>query len=458
MQASPEIDQLPPRGGPHGLRATPPGRPLAGRIALPGDPFIGQVALMLAALAAGTSSLTGLVETPELRRTAAALRALGARVESLGAGSWQVAGRGIGGLVEPAEVLELGPSSLAATLFCGLLAGHPVFAVLTGEAALRRHPMHQVTQPLTAIGARFTSSAGGRLPLAVEGAADPLPIDHRLARPSAPVKAALLLAGLCARGTTRLAEAVATPDHAEHLLRQFGAELRVAPEGVGQVIELLGQPELRAAEVAVPGDAAAAAFPAVAALLVPGSAITLTGLGLNPLRTGLFAALHEMGAELAEENVRMQAGERVADLSIRASALTGLDLPAERAAGLLEDYPLLAVAAAGARGTTRLRGLAALRGAEGERLAATAAMLAANGVACSTEGEDVIIEGLAGPPAGGGLLRGAVEPRLAMAALVLGLAARQPVRVEEAHGIETEFPGFAALFNRLAGADAMVAA
>ncbi|WP_439596639.1 3-phosphoshikimate 1-carboxyvinyltransferase [Falsiroseomonas sp.] len=438
MQDPPEPEMMSPRGG-----------PLAGRIAVPADRFFGQRALLLGALATGTTTLTNLPEDQDLQRLAAALRALGARVESRGGGAWQVAGRGIGGLVEPAEVLEIGGSATAAALLCGLLAGHPVFAVLTGDAALRARPMHRLTQPLAATGARFTSRAGGRLPLAVEGAADPLPLDARLSEPSATVKSALLLAGLCARGTTRVAEAWATQDTTESLLRHFGAEVTVTPEGAGGVIELVGQPELRAAALAVPGDAAAAAFAALAALLVPGSAITILGLGPAPLRAGLFAALREMGGDIRKDG---------ADLHIRASVLAGIDLPVPRAAALIADLPALAVAAACARGPTRLRGLRAAAG----RLAATAALLAANGIAATMEGEDFVIAGCGGPPPGGGVVEARGDPRIAMAGLVLGLAARRPVQLlpqpEDGRMIENAFPGFVALMNRLAGTEAMGAA
>jgi 3-phosphoshikimate 1-carboxyvinyltransferase len=424
---------------------------------IPGDKSISHRALMFGALAVGTTEITGLLEGEDVLRTAAAMRALGAEVEHLAAGRWRVAGRGIGGLVEPADVLDMGNSGTAARLLCGLLAGHPIFAVMTGDASLRRRPMKRVTEPLSATGARFTTRAGGRLPLAVEGAADPLSLDYRVPVPSAQVKSACLLAGLCARGVTRVVEAEATRDHTENMLRHFGAVVDVAEEGAGRIIELLGQPELFAAPVVVPGDPSSAAFPAVAALLVPGSAITLTGVGMNPLRAGIFLTLREMGADITEANRRVEGGEPVADLLIRASSLRGIEVPAGRAPSMIDEYPVLAVAAAAAQGITHMRGLKELRVKESDRLAATAALLAENGVRAEIDGDDLIVHGHGGPPPGGGFVTTHMDHRIAMAALVLGLAAQRAVTVDDAAFIETSFPGFSALMNGLAGSEALAA-
>jgi 3-phosphoshikimate 1-carboxyvinyltransferase len=413
---------------------------------------------MFGALAVGTTDITGLLEGEDVLRTAAAMRALGAEVENRGGGHWRVAGRGIGGLVEPADVLDMGNSGTAARLLCGLLAGHPLFAVMTGDASLRKRPMKRVTEPLSATGARFATREGGRLPLAVEGATDPLPLDYRVPVPSAQVKSACLLAGLCARGTTRVAEIEATRDHTENMLRHFGATVRVTPEGHGRIIELEGQPELVAAPVAVPGDPSSAAFPAVAALLVPGSAVTIRGVGMNPLRAGLFATLLEMGADIARVNERLEGGEPVADLVVKASSLRGVDVPPERAPAMIDEYPVLAVAAACAAGTTRMRGLKELRVKESDRLAATAALLEANGVDVTIEGDDLIVRGAGGQAAGGGTVVTHMDHRIAMSALVLGLASRAPVAVDDAAFIETSFPGFAALMNGLAGEEALAPA
>jgi 3-phosphoshikimate 1-carboxyvinyltransferase len=444
-------------GTPRPLAAKAPSRPLSGEALVPGDKSISHRALMFGALAVGTTDITGLLEGEDVLRTAAAMRALGAEVADLGGGHWRVAGRGIGGLVEPADVLDMGNSGTAARLLCGLLAGHPLFAVMTGDASLRKRPMKRVTEPLSATGARFATRAGGRLPLAVEGAADPLPLDYTLPVASAQVKSACMLAGLSARGITRVVEHEATRDHTENMLRHFGATVRVAVEGHGRVIELDGQPELVAAPVVVPGDPSSAAFPAVAALLVPGSEVLLRGVGLNPLRAGLFATLAEMGADITRLNPRTEGGEPVADLLVKASALRAVDVPPERAPAMIDEYPILAVAAAAARGTTRMRGLKELRVKESDRLAATAALLAANGVAVTVEGDDMIVQGAGGPPAGGGDVVTHMDHRIAMSALVLGLASRAPVRVDDAAFIETSFPGFAALMNRLCGEAALAA-
>ncbi len=337
---------------------------------MPGDKSISHRALMFAALAVGETRIDGLLEGEDVLRTAAAMRALGAEVVHEGA-AWRVAGRGIGGLTEPADVLDMGNSGTAARLLTGMLASHDLFAVMTGDASLRSRPMRRVTEPLLACGARFTARSGGRLPLAIEGAREALPIEYRLPVASAQVKSALLLAGLNARGWTRVEEPLPTRDHSENMLRHFGAEVHVEAVGRERVIRLLGQPELRARDVVVPGDPSSAAFPIVAALLVPGSAITLPGVGLNPLRTGLLTTLREMGADITAQNERLEGGEPVGDLVVRHSALRGVDVPPDRAPSMIDEYPILAVAAAFADGVTRMRGLAELRVKESDRLAAT---------------------------------------------------------------------------------------
>jgi len=440
------------------LQAGRPAAPLSGRLGVPGDKSISHRALMFGALAVGTTEITGLLEGEDVLRTAAAMRALGAEVERLGEGRWRVAGRGIGGLVEPADVLDMGNSGTAARLLCGLLAGHPLFAVLTGDASLRRRPMRRVTEPLSATGAQFWSREGGRLPLAVRGAIDPLPLDYRLPVASAQVKSACLLAGLCAPGTTRVEEPEPTRDHTENMLRHFGATVRVTELSHGRVIELEGQPELAAAPVRVPGDPSSAAFLLVAALLVPGSRLVVENVGLNPSRTGLLATLREMGARLAVENARTEGGEPVGDLVAEHSALRGVEVPPERAPSMIDEYPVLAVAAAAAQGETRMRGLKELRVKESDRLAATAALLAENGVRVAIEGDDLVVQGAAGSVPGGGAVATHMDHRIAMSALVMGLAAREAVAVDDAGFIETSFPGFAALVNRAAGGEAIRAA
>ncbi len=442
------------------LRARRPAAPLAGTLAVPGDKSISHRALMFAALAVGTTRIAGLLEGEDVMRTAAAMRALGAEVVRDGPGAWRVAGRGIGGLAEPADVLDMGNSGTAARLLAGILASHPIFAVMTGDASLRGRPMRRVIDPLSACGARFAAREGGRLPLAIEGAREALPLDYRLPVASAQVKSAVLLCGLNAPGITRVEEPAATRDHSENMLRHFGAEVAVAQAGSGRVITLRGQPELRGADVTVPGDPSSAAFFVVAALLVPGSRLCIAGVGLNPLRTGLFATLREMGASLVVANERLDGGEPVGDLLVTHGALRGVEVPPGRAPSMIDEFPVLAVAAACAEGTTRMRGLHELRVKESDRLAATAALLAANGVPVAIEGDDLIVHGTGRAPPGGGLVATLMDHRLAMSALVLGLAAEQPVQVDDASFIDTSFPGFVELMNGAAGegAPALLAA
>jgi 3-phosphoshikimate 1-carboxyvinyltransferase len=437
------MDQAPPRP----LRASRPAGPLAGVLRVPGDKSISHRALMFGALAVGETRIAGLLEGEDVLCTAAAMRALGAHVEHAADGTWIVAGRGIGGLVEPADVLDMGNSGTAARLLCGILASHPFFSVMTGDASLRRRPMRRVTDPLAQCGARFTAREGGRLPLAIEGAEDALPLEYRLPVASAQVKSAILLCGLNCPGETRVEEPEATRDHSENMLRHFGAMVSVERAGRGRVITLQGQPELRAADIAVPGDPSSAAFPLVAALLVPGSSLRIEGVGLNPLRTGLLATLREMGADLVVENQRVEGGEPVGDLVVRHGPLRAVDVPPERAPSMIDEYPVLAAAAACAAGTTRMRGLRELRVKESDRLAATAALLSVNGARVEIEGDDLLVHGTGAPPPGGGTVLTHMDHRIAMSALVLGLATAAPVTVDEAAFIDTSFPGFVALMN-----------
>ena len=426
--------------------------PLIGSITVPGDKSISHRALMFGALAVGETRITGLLEGEDVLRTAAAMRALGAEVNHDPDGSWRVAGRGIGGLVEPDDVLDMGNSGTAARLLCGILASHPLFAVITGDASLRRRPMRRVTDPLAACGARFDAREGGRLPLAVRGPKDALPLEYRVPVPSAQVKSACLLCGLNAPGITLIEEPEATRDHSENMLRHFGASVRIEEAGRGRIISLRGQPELRAADVVVPGDPSSAAFLVAAALLVPGSRLTIAGVGLNPLRCGLYATLAEMGAGIVTQNQRTEGGEPVGDLVVSYGALRGVDVPGERAPTMIDEYPMLAVIAAHAVGTTRMRGLKELRVKESDRLAATAALLAGNGARVEIEGDDMIVHGTGRALAGGGLVATHMDHRIAMAALVAGVAAEQPVQVDDAAFIDTSFPGFTALMNRVGGA------
>jgi len=423
---------------------------LAGTIAVPGDKSISHRALMFAGLAIGQTRIEGLLEGEDVMRTAAAMRQLGAEVTQDAPGAWRVTGRGIGGLIEPADVLDMGNSGTAARLLCGILASHDLFAVMTGDASLRGRPMRRVTDPLAACGATFQSREGGRLPLAIRGAREALPLEYRLPVASAQVKSALLLAGLNARGWTTIQEPEPTRDHTERMLRHFGAEVHVEQDGAGRIIRLLGQPELRAADVTVPADPSSAAFPIVAALLVPGSRITLTGVGLNPARTGLFTTLREMGANLVIANERTEGGEPVGDITVIHGPLHGVDVPADRAPSMIDEYPVLAAAAAVAQGRTRMLGLKELRVKESDRLAATAALLAANGVQAHVEGDTLQVDG--GPIPGGGLVVTHMDHRIAMSALVLGQAAKSPVRIDDGAFIDTSFPNFATVMRDLGAA------
>jgi 3-phosphoshikimate 1-carboxyvinyltransferase len=432
------------------LTARRPAGPLTGRIGVPGDKSISHRALMFAGLAVGQTRIDGLLEGEDVLRTAAAMRALGAEVVQDGA-VWRVAGRGIGGLVEPADVLDMGNSGTAARLLTGMLASHNLFAVMTGDASLRGRPMRRVMDPLALCGARFSSREGGRLPLAIQGAAEAMPIHYRLPVASAQVKSAVLLAGLNAQGHTVVEEPVPTRDHSENMLRHFGATVTVERQGSGRVITLSGQPELRAQDVVVPGDPSSAAFPMVAALLVPGSAITLMGVGLNPLRTGLFTTLREMEADITIINERVEGGEPVGDIVVRHGTLRATDVPPDRAPSMIDEFPVLAVAAAFAHGTTRMRGLAELRVKESDRLTATATLLSVAGASVVIEGDDLVVHGTGRVP-GGCTVATHMDHRLAMSALMMGLATDAPVAVDDAAFIDTSFPDFAALMRQL-GAD-----
>ena len=442
-------DEHAPRA-PAPLTAVRPKAPLSGSVAVPGDKSVSHRALMFGALAVGRTEIAGLLEGEDVLATAAALRAMGAGIERTGEGRWQVDGVGVGGLAEPDDVLDLGNSGTSARLLLGILATHPFTAFVTGDASLRSRPMRRVIDPLSRFGARFLSREGGRLPLAVTGAESPVPQVYRLPVPSAQVKSAVLLAGLNTPGETSVIEPQPTRDHTERMLGHFGAQLRVESEPDGaRRITLVGYPELTAAPITVPGDPSSAAFPLVAALLVPGSEITITGVGINPSRTGLLECLREMGADIALENQRIEGGEPVADLHVRAGPLSGADIPPQRAPSMIDEYPILAVAAACARGRTVMRGLAELRVKESDRLAGIATGLASCGVRVAVEGDDLVVEGADNFPAGGALIATQLDHRIAMAFLVLGLAAHQPVAIDDARPIATSFPDFVPLMNRL---------
>ena len=426
---------------------------LKGRVRVPGDKSISHRALILAAMTVGESRISGLLEGEDVVNTAKAMQALGAAVTREGNGVWTVSGVGVSGFAQPADPLDFGNSGTGCRLVLGAVAGCPIAAVFDGDASLRKRPMRRVLDPLTRMGARIVDAAeGGRLPLTLQGARDPIPIEFTPPVASAQLKSAVLLAGLSAPGETIINETEATRDHTEKMLAHFGAEIAVTPAGEhGRRIVLKGRPELSPADLHVPADPSSAAFPIAAALIVPGSDIVLEGVMMNPLRTGLFETLREMGADIEIMSVTHDGGEEVADLRVKSSALHGVDVPAARAPSMIDEYPILAVLAAFAEGITRMRGLSELRVKESDRLAATAEMLRVNGVSVLVQGDDLLVEGRGRTP-GGGMVATHMDHRLAMSALVMGLASEKPIAVDDSAFIATSFPGFVDLMRGL-GAD-----
>lgn len=426
--------------------------PLAGRVRVPGDKSISIRALILGALTVGETRVSGLLEGEDVLNTAKSLQALGARMTRTGERAWSIQGTGVAGFAEPQTALDFGNSGTGCRLTLGAVAGCPITATFDGDASLRTRPMRRFLDPLERIGARAVVSADGRLPLTLAGARDPVPIIFEPPVPSAQLKSAILLAGLSAPGETIVIEAEATRDHTEKLLTHFGAQVRVEVTGAGgRRITLTGQPELVPQPVAVPADPSSAAFPLVAALVVPGSDVILEGVMMNPSRTGLLTTLLEMGASIERLDVRNEGGEEVADLRVRAGPLRGVDVPAARAPSMIDEYPILAAAAAFAEGTTRMNGLKELRVKESDRLAATADLLRINGVALDVEGDDLIVHGKGRAP-GGGTVATHMDHRIAMSAIVLGLGSERPVQIDDGTFIATSFPGFVALMRGL-GAD-----
>jgi 3-phosphoshikimate 1-carboxyvinyltransferase len=426
--------------------------PLKGSVRVPGDKSISHRALIFGAMTVGETRIEGLLEGEDVLNTAQAMRALGASVERTGEGAWRVHGVGVGGFREPETVLDFGNSGTGCRLVMGAVAGCPITAIFDGDASLRKRPMRRIIEPVELIGAHAVSvTDGGRLPITLAGARDPMPVVYRTPVPSAQIKSAVLLAGLAAPGETTVIESEASRDHTERLLAHFGADVRVADEDTGRWIRLQGQPELVPAPVMVPADPSSAAFPMVAALIVPGSELVLTEVMTNPLRTGLMLTLREMGADIEVLERRADRGEEMAGLRVRASALRGVEVPAERAPSMIDEYPILAVAASFAEGTTVMRGLKELRVKESDRLAAVADGLRATGVDVEVEGDDLIVHGRA-RPLGGATVTTHMDHRIAMAFLVMGLASEKPVGVDDASFIATSFPAFPALM-RAAGAE-----
>lgn len=429
---------------------------LTGTVRVPGDKSISHRALMLGAVALGRTHITGMLEGEDVLCTAAAMRAMGAKIERLGDGEWTVHGLGVGGLLAPHENLDMGNSGTAARLLMGLVAGHDFSATFTGDASLSSRPMKRVIDPLSQVGATFVAAEGGRMPLTETGAKDPMPITYELPVASAQVKSAVLLAGLNAPGETVVIEPKPSRDHSEKMLTHFGGEVRVEhlADG-GRRITLKGRPELVGRDVMVPADISSAAFPLVAASIVAGSDVTVTGVGMNPLRAGVVETLKDMGAHIEILNPRVEAGEDIADLRVQAAALKGCTVPASRAPAQIDEYPVLFVAAACAEGDTRFEGLEELRVKESDRLAVMADGLKACGVDVE-EGEDwLVVHGTGGPGGtgqrvpGGATVASHLDHRIAMAFLVLGMVSESPVTIDDASPINTSFPGFKALMENL---------
>jgi 3-phosphoshikimate 1-carboxyvinyltransferase len=424
--------------------------PLTGRVRVPGDKSISHRALILGALSVGETRISGLLEGEDVLNTAKSMQALGARVERTGDFAWKVNGVGVGGFARPKNPLDFGNSGTGCRLVMGAVAGCPITAVFDGDASLRSRPMRRILDPLELMGASTGDiREGGRLPLTLSGARYPVPITYKTPVASAQIKSAVLLAGLSAPGTTTVIEQEASRDHTELMLRHFGADITSAKEGAhGRKITLAGEPELHGADVVVPADPSSAAFPMVAALIVEGSDIALSDVMTNPLRTGLIVTLREMGASIEESGTRGDAGEPMAQLRVRASKLRGVEVPPERAPSMIDEYLVLAVAASYAEGTTTMRGLHELRVKESDRLAATAEMLRVNGVKVEMSGDDLIVEGRGHVP-GGGLVKTHMDHRIAMSALVMGLASDKPVKVDDTAFIATSFPDFIPMMRAL---------
>jgi len=424
--------------------------PLNGKVRVPGDKSISHRALILGALSVGETRISGLLEGEDVLNTGKSMRALGARVERTGDFAWKVNGVGVGGFAQPQNALDFGNSGTGCRLVMGAVAGCPITAIFDGDASLRSRPMRRILDPLELMGARTREAKeGGRLPVTLSGARYPVPITYKTPVASAQIKSAVLLAGLSAPGITTVIEQEASRDHTELMLKHFGADIVSTKEGThGRRITLTGEPELHGAEVVVPADPSSAAFPLVAALIVEGSDIVLSDVMTNPLRTGLFTTLREMGASIEESGVRGDAGEPMAQLRVRASKLRGVEVPPERAPSMIDEYLVLAVAAAFAEGTTTMRGLHELRVKESDRLAATADMLRVNGVKAEIAGDDLIVEGRGHVP-GGGLVKTHMDHRIAMSALVMGLAAVKPVKVDDTGFIATSFPDFIPMMRAL---------
>jgi len=425
------------------------GSPLKGTLRVPGDKSISHRSLMFGALAVGRTTVKGLLESEDVLATGNAMRAVGAKIEKHKDGSYTVDGIGLGSLLEPEDVIDFGNAGTGVRLTMGIFGSHNIAATFVGDASLSKRPMGRVLDPLRDMGTNVIARDGDRLPASIRGAEQALPITYRVPMPSAQVKSAVLLAGLNAPGVTTVIEPIATRDHTEKMLKGFGAEISVTLNAAGErVIKLTGQPELKPQDIDVPGDPSSAGFPLVAALIVPGSDLTIENVLLNEHRTGLITTLIEMGGDIEILNRRETGGEEVGDLRVKASKLKGITVPAERAPSMIDEYPVLAVAAAFAEGDTFMPGLEELRVKESDRLAAVARGLEANGIPCVETEDTLTVTGRAAG-IGGGTVTTHLDHRIAMSFLVLGMAADKPVTVDDGAVIATSFPTFTSLFESL---------
>ena len=437
----------------HSTRLTPlsavKSGPLKGRIRVPGDKSISHRSLMFGAVTLGETRISGLLEAEDVLGTAEAMRTLGATVTRTGTGTWTVTGLGVGGLLEPAKVLDFGNAGTGSRLTMGLVGGHNIAATFVGDASLSRRPMGRILDPLRRMGVDVIARAGDRIPLTLKGPETLVPITYRVPMPSAQVKSAVLLAGLSAPGVTTVIEPVATRDHTERMLEGFGADIaiEIGADGV-RTIRLQGRPEFKPQAITVPGDPSSASFAIVAGLIVPGSDLTVENVLLNPLRTGLFTTLLEMGADLKIENERVSGGERIGDVHVKYSELRGVTVPAERAPSMIDEYPILSVAASFAHGETVMLGLEELRVKESDRLSAVAHGLSVNGVP-NREGEASLTVTGGAKGLGGGLVPTHLDHRIAMSFLILGMAGSEPVTVDDTDTIATSFPNFLDLMRGL---------
>ena len=437
-------------GAPIPMTSRPCG-PLKGTANVPGDKSISHRSLILGAMAVGETRITGLLEGEDVLDTARAMQAFGAEVTNHGGGEWSVHGVGVGGFAEPDQVIDCGNSGTGVRLIMGSMATSPITATFTGDASLNKRPMARVTDPIALFGAQTVGRSGGRLPLTVVGAREPMPVRFTVPVPSAQVKSAVLLAALNAPGESVVIEKEATRDHTERMLAGFGADITTEDTEEGRVITLKGQPELKPQTIVVPRDPSSAAFPVCAALIVPGSDVLVPNIGLNPTRAGLFFTLQDMGADLTFENMREEGGEPVADLRAKFSpGLTGIAVPPDRAASMIDEYPVLSVVAAFAQGDTYMAGVKELRVKESDRIDAMAKGLRANGVEVD-EGEDWwTVRGLGhGKVPGGGTAASELDHRIAMSFMVMGMAAQSPVSVDDGGPIATSFPIFEDLMSGL---------